>query len=235
MKLYRLPDYNAVCRKAAGLIAAQINSKPDSVMAWPTGSTPVGVYEKLVELYNRKELDFSEITSFNLDEYRGLSQSAPQSFHSFMGEHLFGKVNVNKEKMFFPDGNAKDIEAECHRYEALIASQGGIDFMFLGIATNGHIAFNEPDDIFSTMTNCVTLHEETVQAMLPSFDDPKDVPRQAITMGIKTLMKARKILLVANGPSKKEIMEKALYGPIVPRIPASVLQLHPDLTVIWGD
>jgi len=235
MKLYQVPDYDSACRKAAGLISAQIHFNPNSVIAFPTGSTPIGTYERLADLYRRGELDFSGITSFNLDEYRGLADSDPQSYHYFMNEQLFSKVNIAKDRQFFPDQNAADVEQACRDYEAQIDACGGLDFVFLGIGTNGHIGFNEPDAVFSTATRCVALEEDTIQANARFFDNIDDVPREAITMGIKTIMKARKAILVASGPAKREIMQKALYGPITPEVPGSILQVHPDLTVIWSE
>jgi len=234
MKLYQVPNYEAARLKAAGLIAAQINVKPDSVIAWPTGGTPVGVYEHLAALYNRGELDFSGITSFNLDEYCGLADDAPQSYHYFMDEQLFSKVNTAKDRQFFPDQNAVDINQACQDYDAKIAAYGGLDLAFLGIGVNGHIGFNEPDTVFSAGTRCVPLTESTIQANARFFDNADEVPRDAVTMGIKTIMSAKKIILVANGPAKREIMEQALCGPITPDVPASILQVHPDVTVIWS-
>lgn len=235
MKLYKVPDYNSACRKATGLIAAQIQFKPNSVIAWPTGSTPIGVYEKLAALYERGELDFSEITSFNLDEYCGIADTDPQSYHYFMNEQLFSKVNTNKDRQFFPDQNAADIEQACKDYEEKIASCGGLDFVFLGIGTNGHIGFNEPAPVFSTSTHCVALDEKTIADNARFFERLEDVPREALTMGIKTIMLAKKIILVASGPAKREIMQKALYGPITPEVPGSILQVHHDVTVIWSE
>ena len=235
MKFYSVSDYDALCRKAAALISAQIHVKPGSAIAWPTGSTPVGVYAKLVDLYQRGELDFSQIKSFNLDEYLGLSNTAPQSFAVFMDEQLFSKVNIPVERRYMPNATVADISAECTRYEALIDEAGGLDLVFLGIGTNGHIAFNEPEPTFSIMTHCANLSEGSIQACANAFGGVDKVPRQAITMGIKTIMRAKKILLTANGPGKKDIMHRSFYEPITPDVPASILQLHPDLTVVWSD
>ena len=234
MNFYKMPDYEGVCRKTAGLIAAQIQIKPNSVIAMPTGSTPIGVFKKLVETYERGDLDFSEAVSFNLDEYLGVPQSAPQSFHTYMNHHLLDKVNISKDNCHFPDGCAEKIDVECKRYEKLIESCGGIDLMFLGIGSNGHIAFNEPEPVFSVSTHVISLTEESIRACAPAFEG-QTVPTKAISMGIKTIMMSKKIILAANGAAKKDIMRSALYGPITPSVPASVLQLHHDLTVVWSD
>ena len=234
MNFYTMPDYEGVCPKTAGLVAAQIHLKPNSVVAMPTGSTPIGVFEKLVEMYQRGDLDFSEVTCFNLDEYLGVPMDAPQSFHTYMCNHLLDKVNISKDNCHFPDACADRIDLECKHYEELIESRGGIDLMFLGIGKNGHIAFNEPEAVFSVSTHVVTLTDESIRACAPDFEG-QPVPTKAVTMGIKTIMHSKKIVLAANGQSKKDIMRQALYGPITPSIPASVLQLHQDLTVVWSE
>lgn len=233
MKVYHASSYSDMCRKAAGLISAQILLHPESILGLATGSTPVGIYERLAEAYNLGDLDLSGVTTFNLDEYCGLSEDDPQSYHYFMNSHLFSKVNIDRKKTHLPDGNAGDMEKECKRYDEMIEGCG-IDLQLLGIGNNGHIGFNEPGPVFEKNTHCVTLDEGTIRANSRFFDDPRDVPRQAVTMGIKTIMLARKVLLVANGEAKKGILEKSLYGPITPMVPASVLQLHPDLTVVWS-
>ena len=234
-KFYHMPDHDRASQKAANLIAAQIHFKPDSVIGLPTGSTPIETYEKLALMHENGELDFSEVRTFNLDEYLGLPSSDPQSYHYFMHDNLFSKVNIAPDRNHFPDQNAADTEQACHDYEAQIAAHGGMDFMFLGIGSNGHIGFNEPSDEFSTMTNRVALTEDTIQANARFFENPDDVPKEAISMGIKTIMGAKKIILLANGPAKKEAVHQALYGPITPALPASILQVHPDVTVIWSD
>ena len=233
MRVYHVPNYSDMCRKAVNIISAQILLHPNSNLGLATGSTPIGIYERLVNAYDQGDLDFSGVTTFNLDEYCGLSENDPQSYHNYMNEHLFGKVNINKDKAHVPKGNVEDIGRECRRYEALITASGGIDLQLLGIGNNGHIGFNEPSAAFEKNTHCVSLDEGTILANARFFDNPDDVPRQAITMGIGTIMRAKKILLVANG--KTEILNKALYGSITPMVPASILQLHPDLTVVWSD
>ncbi|MCL2402184.1 MAG: glucosamine-6-phosphate deaminase [Oscillospiraceae bacterium] len=233
MKVYHVSSYADMCRKAANIISAQILLHPNSNLGLATGSTPIGIYERLVEAYDLGDLDFSGVTTFNLDEYCGLSENDPQSYHYYMNEHLFSKVNIDRANAHVPKGNTGDADLECKRYETLITAGGGIDLQLLGIGNNGHIGFNEPSTVFEKDTHCVSLDEGTILANARFFDNPSDVPRQAITMGIGTIMQAKKILLVANG--KTEILNKSLYGPITPNIPASILQLHPDLTVIWSD
>ena len=235
MKVYNVQTYGDMCRIAANLIGAQIIANPKSVLGLATGSTPIGAYARLSAGYENGDLDFSDITTFNLDEYCGLSKSDPQSYHYFMNEHLFGKVNIDKERTFLPNANTGNFEDECKKYDEMIAAHGGIDLQLLGLGGNGHIGFNEPCDVFEKGTHCVDLDEMTISANARFFESPDDVPRQAITMGIGTIMSAKKILLIANGQSKKEILQQALYGPITPMVPASVLQLHPDLTVVWSE
>ncbi|MCL2409763.1 MAG: glucosamine-6-phosphate deaminase [Oscillospiraceae bacterium] len=235
MTIHHVSNYAEMCRKAANMISAQILLNPTCTLGLATGSTPIGIYERLADAYNKSDLDFSGITTFNLDEYCGLSENDPQGYYYYMNEQLFNKVNIDRAKAHVPNGTAGDIALECRRYEALITAAGGIDLQLLGIGNNGHIGFNEPSSAFEKDTHCVELDEETIIANARFFDNPDDVPRRAITMGIGTIMQAKKILLVANGEKKKEILQKALYGPITPMVPASILQLHPDLTVIWSD
>ena len=233
MIVYQAKSYSEMCKKAADMISAQIILNPNSVLGLATGSTPIGVYERLADAYSRGELDFSGITTFNLDEYCGISENDPQSYHYYMNEHLFSKVNITGA--YLPKGNAIDMEAECRRYEELITSVGGIDLQLLGIGNNGHIGFNEPNTEFARSTHCVTLDADTISANSRFFDDYNDVPRKAITMGIKTIMSAGRILLIANGAAKADILQKALQGAITPSVPASILQLHSNLTVIYSE
>ena len=235
MKIIRTKDYADMSRKAANIISAQIIMKPDCVLGLATGGTPVGIYEKLVERYNEGDLDFSEVTSVNLDEYRGLPKDHPESYWSFMHRNLFDLVNVRPEAINLPDGTNMDAKAECARYDAVIKSVGGIDLQLLGIGHDGHIGFNEPCDVFELGTHCVDLKPETIEANKRFFDGNEElVPKQAYTMGIKTIMQARKVLMVANGVGKAEIIKKAFFGPVTPEIPASILQMHPDFILV-GD
>lgn len=235
MRIYKCKNYYEVSRKAANIISAQVIMKPTAVLGLATGSTPVGAYEQLVRWYNKGDLDFSEVTTVNLDEYVGLSPENDQSYRYFMNHNLFDHVNVRKEHTFVPNGLAEDCSAECLAYEARIEALGGIDLQLLGIGGNGHIGFNEPGTAFETMTHIIELKDSTRQANARFFESIDDVPTHALTMGLKSIMQAKKILLVAAGSSKAEIIQKALYGPVTPEVPASILQLHPDLTVVYTE
>lgn len=232
MNLINANDYYDLSRKAANVISAQVILKPDCVLGLATGSTPVGTYKQLVEWYKKSDIDFSKVTTVNLDEYCGLSPENNQSYRYFMNQNFFNLVNIDKKNTYVPDGLAKDYEEECLRYDKLISSLGGIDLQLLGIGRNGHIGFNEPDISFEKTTHVVDLDESTIKANARFFDTIEEVPKKAITMGIRSIMQAEKILLIANGPDKKEIIEKALHGPVTPDVPASILQFHPDLTVV---
>lgn len=232
MKIVRAADYESMSRKAANLISAQVILYPKSVLGLATGSTPLGIYHQLVDWYEKGDLDFSSVRTVNLDEYRGLSPEDPNSYHYYMRENFFKKTNIKSENVLIPDGTAKDPEEECARYEAAIASLGGIDMQLLGLGNTGHIGFNEPDNCFDKLTHLVTLDQKTIEANARLFSRKELVPRQAFTMGIKTIMQAKKILLVVNGKNKAPILKRALFGPVAPRVPASILQLHPDVTVI---
>jgi len=232
MRIIKVKDYEEMSRKAADFIAAQIILKPNTVLGLATGSTPIGTYENLVRLNKDGCVDFSQVTSINLDEYYGLEPTHDQSYRYFMNKHLFSKININPENTHVPNGKADDIDAECRRYDNLIEKSGGIDLQLLGIGHNGHIGFNEPSDEFVPDTHCVSLTESTINANSRFFKSRDEVPRKAITMGIKAIMQAGKVLLIASGEDKKEILKKALFGPVTPRVPASILQLHRDLTVI---
>lgn len=232
MKIYEAHSMGEMSRKAANIISAQVILYPHSVLGLATGSSPIGTYEQLADWYKKGDLDFSEVTTVNLDEYRGLDGSSEQSYRYFMNEHLFSKVNIKLERTHIPNGMAEDVEAECRRYDDLIASLGGIDLQLLGLGHNGHIGFNEPSGAFEKTTHCVDLGESTIQANSRFFERMEDVPRQAITMGIKSIMQAKKILLIVGGEDKKEILHRSLFGPVTPNVPASILQLHPNLTVV---
>ncbi len=232
MKIYRAKDYNDMSRKAANLISAQILLKPNCVLGLATGSTPLGTYRQLVERYNHGDLDFSEITAVNLDEYKGLTHDNSQSYYYFMNENLFSKVNINKSKVFLPDGTEPDSETACQKYNEILHAVGVIDLQLLGLGHNGHIGFNEPADFFTTETHCITLSERTIQANARFFATAEEVPRQAYTMGIKTIMSAEKVLVVISGEDKADIVKKAFFGPITPQVPASILQLHRNAVII---
>ena len=232
MKIIETKSYAEMSARAADILGAQILLKPDAVLGLATGSTPIGLYDNLVKRYEAGELDFSRIRSVNLDEYCGLDGENDQSYRYFMNTHLFDRVNIDPANTNVPNGKAADFEAEGARYDALIRSLGGIDIQLLGIGLDGHIGFNEPADEFVGPTHPVDLDPSTITANARFFESEADVPRRAITMGMAAILQARKVLLVANGSNKKEIMEKALFGPITPQVPASLLQLHPDLTVV---
>lgn len=234
MKIYKAKDYKDMSRKAANIISAQVIMKPNCVLGLATGSTPIGTYDQLVEWYNKGDLDFSEVTTVNLDEYKGLPRTNDQSYYYFMHQHLFDRVNIDPERTNVPNGMEPDAEKECGRYEELIRSLGGVDLQLLGLGHNGHIGFNEPGEAFEKETYCVDLTESTIEANKRFFASADDVPKQAYTMGIKTIMQAKKILIVVNGENKADIVERAFFGPVTPEVPASILQLHNDVTLV-GD
>lgn len=232
MNIIQAKDYVDLSRKAANIISAQVVLKKNSVLGLATGSSPVGTYNQLIDWYNKGDIDFSNATSINLDEYIGLDENNDQSYRYFMNHNLFNHINICLKNTHLPSGTATDMNAECIRYEKLIQIVGGIDLQLLGIGHNGHIGFNEPGEAFEKITHIVELGASTIQANARYFSSIHEVPKQAITMGMKSIMQAKKILLIASGADKKDIIEKALYGPITPNVPASILQLHPDLTVI---
>ncbi len=233
MKIIRTKDYADMSRKAANIISAQVIMKPDCVLGLATGGTPVGTYEKLVERYNEGDLDFSEVTSVNLDEYRGLPKEHPESYWSFMHRNLFDHVNIDPAHINLPDGTNMDAEAECKRYDEVIRSVGGVDLQLLGIGHDGHIGFNEPHDAFDLGTHCVDLAQETIEANKRFFDGNEDlVPKQAYTMGIKTILQSRKVRVGSNGLAKAMAGIGVVSGPVTPECPGSILQLHPDCTLV---
>ena len=222
----------AIGKAAASLFAATVIRKPDCVLGFATGSTPVPTYQALSELYRDGAVDFSRVTTYNLDEYVGLGHEHEQSYYYFMTDNLFRHINVPKENIHVLSGTAKDPAAECAAYDAAIDAAGGIDLQILGIGNNGHIAFNEPASTFAPTTHVVNLTESTIQANKRFFEKVEDVPTQAYTMGIKNIMQARKVLLIVSGEGKAEILDKVLYGPVTPQVPASILQMHPDVTIV---
>ncbi len=232
MNIINTNSYEELSRIAADLVAAQVILKPDCVLGLATGSTPIGLYDNLIERYQNGTLDFSAVRSVNLDEYCGLDGNNDQSYRYFMDTHLFNHVNIAKENTHVPSGLADDFAAEGEQYDAMIRELGGIDIQVLGIGLDGHIGFNEPADHFVGPTHEVELDPSTIEANARFFASIDDVPRSAITMGMTSILQARKILLLASGANKKEIMDKALFGPITPQVPASLLQIHPDVTVI---
>lgn len=227
-------DYADMSRRAAQQIEAQLIDKPDSLLGLATGSTPVGMYDRLAELCHEGKISFGRASSINLDEYVGLGGEHPQSYRYFMQKHLFDRVDILPYNTHLPDGRAQDVAKECRRYDRLLTDLGRVDIQVLGLGHNGHIAFNEPAESFSGSTHCVTLTDSTIEANRRFFRHGEQVPRSAITMGIKQIMGARRILLLVSGSQKAQILHRALTGEITPMVPASVLQLHPYVTVI-GD
>ena len=232
MRIYKAKDYVDMSRKAANIVSAQVIMKPNCVLGLATGSTPIGLYNQLVEWYNKGDLDFSEVMTVNLDEYKGLSRDNDQSYYYFMHQNLFDHVNIPAENTYLPNGMEPDSQKECQEYTDLIQSLGGVDLQLLGIGHNGHIGFNEPGEAFDKQVHCVNLTQSTIEANKRFFASADDVPKQAYTMGIKTIMQAKKILIVASGEDKAEIVRDAFFGPITPKVPASVLQLHNDVTLV---
>ena len=232
MRIYKARDYEDMSRKAANIISAQVIMKPDCVLGLATGSTPIGLYKQLVEWFEKGDLDFSKVQTVNLDEYKGLNRENDQSYYYFMHDNLFDHINIPKENTHLPNGMEMDSEKECARYTKLIQSMGGVDLQLLGIGHNGHIGFNEPSESFDKEVHCVNLTQSTIEANKRFFASADDVPKQAYTMGIKTIMQAKKILIVANGEGKADIVRDAFFGSITPQVPASVLQLHNDVTLV---
>lgn len=234
IRIYKEDNYEQMSQRAADLLLAQILLKPDCVLGLATGSTPIGLYEKLVEYYNDNRVDFSQVRTVNLDEYKGLNPNHPQSYHYFMNQHLFSKVNIDENNINLPNGMEEDSMKACAEYDVVIEKLGGIDIQLLGIGHNGHIAFNEPAEYFTKGTNCVALTKSTIEANSRFFASPDEVPKYAYTMGIAGIMKAKRILLVVNSKEKADIMKEAFLGNITPKVPASILQTHPDVIIV-GD
>lgn len=232
MKVIIANNYNEMSKIAAQEIARLLYVKPNAVLGLATGSTPEGVYKELVQLNKENKVDFSKVVSFNLDEYRGLSGDHPQSYRYFMDKNLFDHVNIDKKNTHVPNGVAEDIEKECREYDEAIEEAGGIDLQLLGIGTNGHIGFNEPSDYLNLNTHLTSLTKETINANSRFFDSIEEVPTEAITMGLGSIMKAKKIILLASGEKKAEIIAKLVEDKISTRVPASILQVHTDVIVI---
>ena len=232
MQIIRAKDFDDMSHKAANLIFSQVTMKNNSVLGLATGGTVEGVYKRLVELYKWGEISFKNINTVNLDEYVGLAPDHDQSYRYYMDNHFFNHVDIPKGNTNVPNGLAKDIAEECRRYEANINALGGIDLQLLGVGPNGHVAFNEPDSFFPKVTHQETLTESTITANSRFFESRDEVPTKALTMGIGSIMRARKLLLCAEGSHKAAILEKVLTGPVTPEVPGSIIQLHPDVVVI---
>lgn len=225
-------DYDEMSKKAAAFVFSQITLKRDSIIGLATGSTPVGLYKLLIEANRQGDIDFSPIKTFNLDEYYGIDRDHPQSYYSFMMENFINHINIDTKNVDIPNCMLEDIDQECYDYEERIKAVGGIDLQVLGIGNNGHIGFNEPTQVFSKRTHLVDLSPETIECNARFFNSTEEVPTQAVTMGIQTIMKCKKIILLASGAAKADAIHKIIHGEIDPMIPASILQLHHDVTII---
>ena len=234
MRICKARSYEDMSRKAANILSAQVILTPASVLGLATGSSPLGVYMQLSEWYKKGDIDFSEVVTINLDEYKGLSPNDRQSYRYFMDKNFFEHINIKMENTYMPNGLETDAPKECKRYDQIIQSCGGIDMQLLGLGRNGHIGFNEPGGSFEKETHCVALSQNTIDANKRFFAREEDVPRHAYTMGIRSIMQARRILVIVSGESKAEAVKKAFFGPVTPEVPASVLQLHNNVIVV-GD
>lgn len=232
MRIINCHTYEAMSRKAADILAAQIQLKPNCVLGLATGTTPIGAYQGLIKKYESGSLDFSEVRTYNLDEYRGLTHEDPQSYHYFMNDQLFNHVNIDPANVHVPDGANADADAACADYDRMVAEAGYCDLQLLGIGRNGHIGFNEPADDFTYGTHVVTLAADTIEANARFFKSADEVPRQAVSMGIGNIMAAKCVVLVATGENKAKAVYDTIRGPITPRVPASVLQLHPCCVIL---
>lgn len=235
MKIIKVKDYEAMSKKAAVIVSSQINMKNDCVLGLATGDTPLGMYKELIRMHNEEIIDFKDVTTFNLDEYYGISGENDQSYKYYMDHNFFNHINIDPKKTYIPNGMAEDIIDECIRYDKLIQENGDIDLQVLGIGRNGHIGFNEPDVKFEACTHLVELDEETIEANSRFFDNIDEVPKKAISMGIKNIMHADKIILIASGLDKADAVKAAVEGSISPNVPASVLQLHPNTIFILDE
>ncbi len=232
MRIIRCKDYQEASRQTANLISAQVILKPDSVLGLATGSTPLGAYAQLIKWYEKGDLDFSRIRTVNLDEYVGLPAGHDQSYAYFMNKNLFGQINIAPGNTHLPDGTNLNAQEQCAAYDALIRELGGVDLQLLGIGHNGHIGFNEPSDEFAKGTHCVELTQSTIDANARFFDSKDDVPRKAYTMGVLDIMQAKRVVMIVTGKDKAQILRDAFCGPVTPAVPASIMQMHPDFTLV---
>jgi glucosamine-6-phosphate deaminase len=232
MRVIKCKNYDEVSEVAARIVAAQVTMKPDCILGLPTGSTPLGMYSRLIQMNKENKLDFSKIKTFNLDEYFPISKDNNQSYHYFMFENFFNHININKENVNIPNGETDNPEGECVRYEEAIGAAGGIDLQVLGIGQNGHIGFNEPDDYLESATHITSLTQNTIEANSRFFDSMDDVPKKALTTGMGTILKSRKIIILASGKVKAEAVRSLLSGKITTQNPSTMLNLHSDVTLI---
>lgn len=237
MRVIVKSSYEEMSKEAAKIVADLVRNKPDCVLGLATGSTPVGLYQELVRMHKEEGLDFSQVTTFNLDEYYGLSPDHPQSYRYFMNENLFNGINIKKENTYVPDGTVpvEEIEKFCAEYEEKIKKAGGIDLQVLGIGGDGHIAFNEPGSSLGSRTRLVALDEQTIKDNSRFFEKEEDVPRFALSMGVGTILEAKEIIFLANGKKKAEVVAKAIEGPVTSAITASAIQLHPKVSVFLDE
>jgi glucosamine-6-phosphate deaminase len=232
LQLIVCDHYEELSRQAARIVAKQVTNKPTSVIGFATGSTPVGLYQELTKMYQKGEVNFKQIRTFNLDEYVGLDKEHPQSYYRFMWENLFGKVGIEKSQIHFPSGIFQDPVQACNEYESQLKKEGPIDLQILGIGANGHIGFNEPAESFILNTHIIQLADKTIEANARFFRDKSEVPRQAITMGVGNIMNAKKIILLASDKSKAKAVQSVFSSIVDPRVPATILQLHADVSIL---
>ena len=235
IRIYLEEDHAAMSRRAAHIIAAEIHRDPSCVLGLATGSTPIETYKNLIEWNKAGDLSFADVTTVNLDEYKGLAPDHDQSYRYFMNTNLFDHIDIDKDNTYVPNGLAEDADMECANYDELVESLGFADLQLLGLGHNGHIGFNEPDSFFTKETHVVDLTQSTIDANARFFASMDEVPKQAYTMGIRNIMQAKKILIVVNGKGKAEIVKKAFFGPVTPQVPASILQLHNDVILVGDD
>lgn len=232
MRIIRAKDYRDASRKAANIISAQVILKPDSVLGLATGSSPIGIYQQLIKWYEKGDVDFSQVKAVNLDEYVGLPADHDQSYAYFMRHNLFDHINIDLNNTNIPNGMDSDAQRECKRYDELLHSMGGVDLQLLGLGGNGHIGFNEPCDEFIKGTHCVELTQGTIDANSRFFENESLVPRKAYTMGILDIMQAHRVVMIVSGENKAQAVLDSFCGPVTPKVPASILQLHPDFTLV---
>lgn len=232
MRIIATKDYNDMSKNIANIISAQVILKPDSVLGLATGSTPIGTYKKLIEWYNKGDIDFSSVRSVNLDEYCGLDKDHNQSYAYFMYNNFFKHININMQNTYVPNGTNTNVQSECELYEEIIKNLGGVDLQLLGIGHNGHIGFNEPSDCFIKDTHQVKLLQKTIDANSKYFENPDDMPKYAYTMGMGSIMKSKKIIVMVSGADKADILKDMVTGAITPKLQGSILQLHPDVTIV---
>lgn len=235
MRILVCKNYDEMSKRAAQIIASQITLKSNSILGLATGSTPIGMYKNLVKMYENGELDFSDVKTFNLDEYYQLSRDSDQSYYCFMHDNLFNYINIKEENINIPNGMNEDVEAECRNYDQAIKNIDGVDIQVLGIGNNAHIGFNEPADAFVRYTNLVDLKESTIKANARFFDSIDDVPKKAVTMGIGSIFAAKKIMLLASGEGKAEAIYNTVHGDVTPQVPSSILQFHSDVVLILDE